>query len=269
MRQECKLVMSASVCCCNFHLSSWTAVPFPQMGLLQARPGEECWPVAACHGAAVSCLLIVTSSGLAFVFSALFRGSAHWDSPSTKWVSCFSLSWPCLALPAPHPPTPTSSFLCAPPHCVPALDSALETHPGLCLAWGWALSPPTFSTVCSCSPAGCLSCGRPHPLRGSVSAFATPSMCLSICMFTNKCLDEFLVSENPHQNQALSVFWFAEGVTVCSLGDWTLTHWQYPCLFCLLFPPLSSFSFTFVFCATMDRRDVNWCSNSSTSACLG
>ena len=147
--------------------------------------------------------------------------------------------------------------------------TALETHPGLCLAWGWALSPPTFSTVCSCSPAGCLSCGRPHPLRGSVSAFATPSMCLSICMFTNKCLDEFLVSENPHQNQALSVFWFAEGVTVCSLGDWTLTQRQYPCLFCLLFPPLSSFSFTFVFCATMDRRDVNWCSNSSTSACLG
>ena len=55
-----------------------------------------------------------------------------------------AVSCPAGAAPPPPPPTPTSSFLCAPPHCVPALDSALETHPGLCLAWGWALSPPNI-----------------------------------------------------------------------------------------------------------------------------
>lgn len=84
----------------------------------------------------------------------------------------------------PSLPNPPSSFLRAPPHCVPALDSALEIHPGLCLAWGWALSPPPSSTVCSCSPAGSLSCGHHRPQRG-LRVYVCNAQHMFVCTFTN------------------------------------------------------------------------------------
>ena len=125
---------------------------------LSALPGNVLFPLGLCiqkHPQAWLLSFLLCSGAL--LIEILLPPSGFLASASHGRVL------PCRPL-TPQPPPPPSS--------VPLLTAFLlwtqPWKPILAFAWPGAgpCRPPTFSTVCSCSPAGCLSCGRPHLLRG-------------------------------------------------------------------------------------------------------
>lgn len=163
-------------------------------------------------------LLLLTDTSLGFFFSLFcsvlglcLLGFPFHQVSFLPLSLCFPVSHSRLVLLSPL--CRAFSFLCVlltlpplglcsgKPSQSPARGRGLALHPSLALVSS-LFTVVYLSDVCPLATAALKG--------GTVSALSASSMCLVIFILKNKCLNEFPVSENPHQNVAVPLFLLAE-----------------------------------------------------------